>query len=177
MVEKKRCAKARKVVPALSAAIATLLAVAGVADESFAGGGGGKSGITEECDEAICQVSMTSLTFAPDTLKIRPGATVVWTNSDNVPHTVTSSNPNYETGTLFDSGLSSPILGGEKWNHTFKSPGIANYSCAFHPLMTGQVVVTGEPIEEFPRLAVMIIAGAGVFGVFGLVAAVYRRKR
>lgn len=159
----------------LSAAIATLVAVVGRTDESFAGGGGGKSGITEECDEAVCHVSITGLTFAPDTLKIRPGATVVWANSDKVPHTVTSGHLGYERGVEFDSGLSSPIVGGARWNHTFDSAGIVDYFCAFHPRMTGQVVVTGEPIEEIPRLTYMVIIGAGILGTFGVVAAIRLR--
>jgi len=146
--------------------------------EAFAGGGGGKSGVTEQCNEKTCVVRMTGLTFTPDTLKVRPGATVLWTNSDKIPHTVTSGLAR-DKDPLFDSGFASPITAGGEWQWTFAadSPGVFHYYCGFHPGMIGQIIVTGEPIEEFPRLVVMALAGAGVLGTFGLVAAIHLRKK
>ncbi len=165
--------------PAIIALAISAVAATGLASltkESFAGGGGSRSGITEECNEKKCEVRMLSRTFTPDTLKIRPGATVVWINADKGLHTVTSLDVMDGKAPLFDSDIASPISGGAQWDRTFAadSPGVYRYACAYHPSMTGEVVVTGETIEDIPRLAVMVLAGAGVFG---LVAAIYHKKR
>lgn len=131
-------------------------------DEAFAGGGGGgKSGITQECGETVCNVSMVGSTFAPDILKVRPNSIVVWTNTDKVIHTVTSGDTgNDDEDILFDSGLSAPIAGGEKWEHEFGTPGTFEYFCQVHPRMVAQVIVGGDAIqEEFSRTRVMVAIG------------------
>jgi plastocyanin len=159
-----------------------LVAAAGLASQtevSMAGGGGGRSGITEECNEKTCEVRMTGRTFTPDTLKVKPGSTVIWSNLDSVPHTVTSGFENDSQDPLFNSGIESPLIEGGKWQHTFSTEesGVYRYYCVLHPGMSGQIIVSGEPIEEFPRLAVMILAGAGIFGAFGIGAAIYLKKK
>ncbi|MGI0048928.1 MAG: cupredoxin domain-containing protein, partial [Nitrososphaera sp.] len=92
--------------PAISTAAVIALALFSLT-EAVAGGGGGRSGISEVCNEALCHANMMGLTFAPDTLKIRPNAMVVWTNTDKTVHTVTSGSFAEEgkRGALFDSGL------------------------------------------------------------------------
>lgn len=131
--------------------------------QAFAGGGGGRSGITEECGEAVCEVRIIGLTFAPDVLQVKTGTTVAWTSMDKVPHTVTSGNPTSgEQSALFDSGLKSPIMAGEKWEHRFNAAGTYDYYCQLHPRMAAQVVVSGEPVPELSSLVLMIMA-AGAF--------------
>jgi plastocyanin len=76
----------------------------------------------------------SSLGYSPDVIHVVIGVnnTVVWTNNDNVTHTVTST-----TG-VFDSGLLPP---GQSWNYTFTYPGTFNYYCTIHPWMKGTVIV------------------------------------
>jgi plastocyanin len=165
---------------ALPAISATLVITLGPYSftEAFAGGGGGRSGISQACNEAICHVNMTGLTFAPDTLKIRPNAVVVWTNTDKIVHTVTSGSPvDEEKDMLFDSDLSSPIAPGEKWEHKFDAAGMFGYYCQFHPRMAGQVIVTGDPILEFPQAApLMLAAGAALASVIAAIRLKKSRK-
>ncbi len=71
--------------------------------------------------------------FSPVTLTINKGDTVVWTNVDAAPHTVTS-----------DSGseLTSDTLNkGDTYTHTFNTAGTFAYHCAFHSGMKATVVV------------------------------------
>lgn len=69
---------------------------------------------------------------APSTT-IQSGTTVVWTNKDDDPHTVTSDDK------LFDSkGLGQ----GDSYRFTFDKPGRYPYHCAAHPFMKGVVIVT-----------------------------------
>ncbi|MDE1829085.1 MAG: cupredoxin domain-containing protein [Thaumarchaeota archaeon] len=77
--------------------------------------------------------------YDPDILTIQPKTTVVWTNTDNTAHTVTSGHPSEnDTGTVFDSGEIGP---GGTYSFIFLSPGTYDYFCTLHPWMTGQVVV------------------------------------
>lgn len=72
--------------------------------------------------------------FARNRLEIDVGTTITWENEDPLAHTVTA-----EDGS-FDSGLIQP---GERWSHTFTTPGTYNFLCTPHPFMTGVVIVRG----------------------------------
>ena len=75
--------------------------------------------------------------YAPDSITVYIGinATVVWTNTDSVFHTVTA-----DTGSYFDSGTMQPS-NVFIFNFTAVGPGTYNYHCSFHPPMHGTVVV------------------------------------
>ena len=79
---------------------------------------------------AIVKVSMRDMRFSPKTLRVKKGTVVEWKNDDLVPHTATSSS--------FDSGSLGP---GKSWRHTFTEAGRFQYTCTFHPLMTGTIIV------------------------------------
>lgn len=79
---------------------------------------------------AIVKVSMRNMQFSPKTLRVKKGTVVEWKNDDLVPHTATSSS--------FDSG---PLGPGKSWRHTFTAAGRFQYTCTFHPLMTGTIIV------------------------------------
>ncbi|ARZ66009.1 putative copper-binding protein [Streptomyces albireticuli] len=70
--------------------------------------------------------------FVPQSVTIRPGDTVRWTNNDSATHTSTS-----DTG-LWNSPHLTP---GTSFRHTFPSAGTFGYHCAVHPSMTGSVTV------------------------------------
>jgi YVTN family beta-propeller protein len=68
-----------------------------------------------------------------DPVTVRAGQTVTWTNTDSVPHTVTSDTK------LWDSG---DIAAGATFTREFGVAGTYLYHCATHPSMRGTVVVT-----------------------------------
>lgn len=63
---------------------------------------------------------------------VSAGGTVVWTNRDVAPHTVTS------TDGLFDSGF---LIEGQSYSRTFGTPGSFPYACRVHPSMQATVIV------------------------------------
>jgi len=78
------------------------------------------------------QVVVDNFSFAPAVTAVAAGATVTWTNRDDVPHNIVSSNQKFK----------SPVLDtDEQFSHTFDAPGTYKYFCSIHPKMTGQVVV------------------------------------
>lgn len=79
-------------------------------------------------------VAIVEFSFAPAELTVPAGTTVVWTNLDPVPHTVTATEP----GVALNSGNIAP---GESFSFTFEEPGVYPYACSYHPSMTGRVVV------------------------------------
>ena len=78
-------------------------------------------------------VEIRAFRFAPDTLAVSPGDTVVWTNHDVVPHTATSAGGGWDTGEIA-GGASGRIVVPER-------RGTHPYVCAFHPTMKGVLVV------------------------------------
>ena len=84
----------------------------------------------------IVQAGLEALTwgYAPDTITIKAGETITWTNDGSLVHTVTPD------GASFDSGV---LNKGDTWTHTFDSPGTFTYHCTPHPWMKATVVVQG----------------------------------
>ena len=78
-------------------------------------------------------VSIQGFAFNQKSINIKKGDTVVWTNKDSAPHTVTGNNGGPSSGTLNNGGT---------YRFTFNSTGTFDYHCAIHPSMTGSVVVT-----------------------------------
>src|SRR5208282_3967177 len=77
-------------------------------------------------------VAIDNFNFAPTAITVAVGTTVVWTNRDDVPHNVTST----------DKAFASPTLDtDEKYEFTFQKAGTFNYYCTIHPKMTGKVVL------------------------------------
>jgi plastocyanin len=87
-----------------------------------AGGGGGAGGT----------VKMAGLAFAPGTLTVPRGSTVVFDNDDTAPHTVTA-----RSGGV-DSGVLDP---GRRFSTTVTDS--FDYFCSIHPSMTAKIAVTG----------------------------------
>ena len=78
------------------------------------------------------QVVADNFSFAPASAAVAAGSTVTWTNRDDVPHNIVST----------DQKFKSPVLDtDEQFSHTFDKPGTYRYFCSIHPKMTGQVVV------------------------------------
>jgi plastocyanin len=80
-------------------------------------------------------VMIKGFAFSPDTLTVKPGTTVTWTNGDGTSHTVAS-----------DAGApvafsSDPIANGASYTFTFSQPGTYTYHCSIHPSMKGTIIV------------------------------------
>jgi plastocyanin len=77
-------------------------------------------------------VAVDNFSFAPATTSVPAGTTVTWTNHDDVPHNIVS------TEHIFKS----PVLDtDERFSYRFEKRGTYKYFCALHPRMTGQVLV------------------------------------
>jgi plastocyanin len=81
---------------------------------------------------ANADVKIDNFSFGPQTLTVSVGTTVVWTNRDDIPHTVVS------TDGVFKSKVRDTD---EKFSYTFTKAGTYTYFCSVHPKMTGKVVV------------------------------------
>jgi plastocyanin len=103
------------------AALVALLAAA------LAGRGGGGS----PPRPATHVVEMRGFAFSPASLAVAAGDTVVWKNSDILPHTATA-------GRALDSGS---IAAGAEWRWVAVAGEYA-YHCAFHPTMLGTASVS-----------------------------------
>ena len=81
---------------------------------------------------ANAEVKIDNFSFGPETLTVAVGTTVTWTNRDDIPHTVVS------TDGVFKSKVRDTD---EKFSYTFAKAGTYPYFCSVHPKMTGKVVV------------------------------------
>lgn len=78
-------------------------------------------------------IAISNFAFSPITLTINKGETVVWTNQDSAPHTVTSNS---------GSELSSATLNNRQtYSHAFNEVGTYDYHCNFHTAMKANIRV------------------------------------
>lgn len=78
------------------------------------------------------QINIQDFSFQPVSLNVPLGATVTWTNKDEEPHTV------YSTDDVFKSKA---LDSDEAFSFTFKKAGTYKYFCSVHPKMVGTIVV------------------------------------
>ena len=77
-------------------------------------------------------VSIDNFVFGPQTITVPVGATVTWTNKDDIPHTSVST----------EGVVKSKVLDtGEKFSYTLTKAGTYPYYCTIHPKMTGKIIV------------------------------------
>jgi plastocyanin len=91
---------------------------------------------TKPAAEAI---SIDNFTFSPAKLTVKAGTTVTWTNKDDIPHGIGSSNNAFAKSKALDTD--------DAFSFTFTTPGTYQYFCYIHPHMVGTIVVesaTGE---------------------------------
>ena len=81
---------------------------------------------------ATMEVKIDNFSFGPMTITVGVGTTVTWTNRDDIPHTVVT------TDRVFKSKVMDTD---EKFSFTFTKAGTFTYFCSIHPKMTGTVVV------------------------------------
>lgn len=80
----------------------------------------------------ITEIKIDNFSFGPATLTVSVGTTVTWTNRDDIPHTVVSTDGVFKSKVLDTD---------EKFSFTFSKAGTYPYFCSIHPKMTAKVVV------------------------------------
>jgi plastocyanin len=81
------------------------------------------------------QIAYRNIAIAPDTLKVKVGSTVKWTNFDSVEHNVTSEGgpAKFASKTFGENGT---------FEIKVNKPGVIHYECTIHPAsMNGTIEV------------------------------------
>lgn len=76
------------------------------------------------------EVTVRLFQFQPGEVAVKAGGSVVWTNQDEIKHTVTAE--------AFSLALAGK---GATASHRFTEPGVYRYRCERHPNMRGEVRV------------------------------------
>jgi len=108
----------------LTAALVLGMGTIAVGQRNFLAGAQQKPETTE--------VKIDNFSFGPGTLTVPVGTTVTWTNRDDIPHTVVSTEGAFKSKVLDTD---------EKFSYTFSKAGTFPYFCSIHPKMTGKVIV------------------------------------
>ena len=83
------------------------------------------------------EVAVKLFQYQPGALNVHTGTRVVWSNQDEIEHTVTAGTPE-QRGDRFDARLEGK---GASTAITFTEPGIYPYFCERHPHMRGEIRV------------------------------------
>lgn len=97
-----------------------------------AGTTGAAAGAQQQQKTEPAEVKVDNFTFGPGTLTVPVGTTVTWTNRDDIPHTVVSTDRTFKSKVLDTD---------ERFSFSFDKAGSYQYFCSIHPKMTGKVVV------------------------------------
>ncbi len=77
-------------------------------------------------------VKIHNFVYSPQTLRVKRGTVVTWTNDDTPPHTVTGDNGGPASGQLST---------GQSYSFRFDTAGTFPYHCSIHPTMQASVIV------------------------------------
>ncbi len=144
------CGNSSTTTGATSSGTTTTQSVATATSSTDTSGYGGRYGsggtsttptATKAVTGATAMVTITTdstgtFTFSPKTITIKAGTTVIWKNTTQTPHTVTSND-----GKAFNSGDSTPVAPSTTFSFKFTTAGTFAYHCDFHPFMTATIVV------------------------------------
>jgi plastocyanin len=86
----------------------------------------------DQLSGAKASVNIDNFVFGPQTITVPVGATVTWTNKDDIPHTSVSTEGVFKSKVLDTD---------ESFSYSFTKAGTYPYYCTIHPKMTGKVVV------------------------------------
>jgi plastocyanin len=78
------------------------------------------------------KVGIDNFAFVPAELTVKPGATVIFENHDDIPHLVVAVDGKYRSKALDTN---------DKYSVTFDKPGEYAYFCGLHPHMKGKIIV------------------------------------
>ena len=96
---------------------------------------GQKGSVTSAQEKmSTMEVRIDNFSFGPVALTVPVGTTITWTNRDDIPHTVVSTDdPKTFKSKVLDTD--------DKFSFTFSKAGTYPYFCSIHPKMTGKVIV------------------------------------
>jgi len=77
-------------------------------------------------------VTIKDFKFIPDTINVKVGQTIKWTNEDSAIHTVEAANKAFTSKELYQ---------GDSFTWTADKQGAYEYICGLHPNMKGKVIV------------------------------------
>jgi len=80
----------------------------------------------------VAAVAIDNFSFTPKEITVAKGTTVTWTNQDDVPHTVVSTEQKFRSKALDTE---------DQFSFTFGEAGTYVYFCSVHPVMMGKVIV------------------------------------
>jgi Icc protein len=110
------------------AIVDTALGSGGMTGEAMGTAGAAPSAATG----AANAINIDNFSFGPAIAMVPAGTTVTWTNHDDIPHNVIST----------EKAFASPVLDtDQKFSFTFEKAGTYPYYCSIHPKMTGKVIV------------------------------------
>jgi plastocyanin len=116
-------------------ALAAVVAGCGGSSGYGGGGGGGGTQCTAANATAVTTVTMAGFQFVPSCIRIAPGATITFDNTDTMTHTVTTDAGQPET---FDHTLTA----GQNVSQPFKNqPETVHIHCNIHAGMTATIFV------------------------------------
>ncbi len=78
------------------------------------------------------EVTIQNMAFSPDTLTVKVGDKVTWTNQDAIGHSATADDNSFNTGV---------IAQGQSGSATFTKAGTYTYHCSVHPNMKATIIV------------------------------------
>jgi plastocyanin len=78
------------------------------------------------------KIEIADFKYATETVTVKAGTEVTWTNSDDATHTATADDGSFDTGDL-DRGAAKTV--------TFDTTGSFTYYCRFHPFMKATIEV------------------------------------
>lgn len=78
-------------------------------------------------------VAIANFSFQPTNLDVKAGTTIIWTNNDSAPHTITADNGSFDSGNIPPGGT---------FSHTFATIESIAYHCTFHSSMHGKINIT-----------------------------------
>jgi plastocyanin len=92
-------------------------------------------GSSAPVQSGVVPIAYRNITIAPDTLKVKVGSTIKWTNHDAIEHNVTS-----EGGP--QKFVSKNLGEGKSFEIKLLKPGLIHYECTIHPAsMNGTIEV------------------------------------
>jgi plastocyanin len=121
------------------AAVVTVAAAAfavgrGVASDT-GGGSAAVAGATSSPPSAAATAEVIKdFAFSPETVTVKVGSAVTWTNQDSFAHSVKSADGSF---------VSQDLQQGQTFTAAFNTAGSFAYICGIHNFMTGTVVVQG----------------------------------
>ena len=81
---------------------------------------------------ATYAVKIDNFSFSPPKLTVPVWAKVTWTNRDDIPHNIVSTEQKFK---------SKPLDTDDSFTTSFTAPGTYKYFCGLHPKMVGTIVV------------------------------------